>query len=178
MRWLGYLALAVATCFSLARFWPTREHVTTSFAGYWVVARELREGTPVARLYDEAFLSERMRAHGIGLAEVFLGPPTLALTALPVAELDYPRARQAWVLGFSLPVILASCLALARRGGPGVAWAMAAVMASPAVGECLEVGQVYGFALGLHVLALWAAEGGRFPAWAGLVAAPMMATRG
>lgn len=156
---------------------PVQDHVTTSFVGYWFVAKEVAAGTPVVELYDDARLAERMAAEGIALRETFLGPPTLALTLYPLAQKSYVEARHAWLWGFSLPAVVLSLLVLRPLAGRW-GWPLAAALLwSPGVVANLGVGQVYGVILALHVGAAHAMSAGR-PLLAACVTAPMLAMRG
>lgn len=176
MRRLGVVAFVLALLWvAFARVAPVQDHVTTSFAGYWVVAREVLAGTPAAQLYDDAFLATRMAAHGVPMRETFLGPPTLALTLAPFAHLSHEGARRAWLWAVTLPCLAVSLWSLRREAGS--AWVPAAMLLSPAVTLNVEVGQVYAVMLALHVVALRAAQAGSQVGMA-LSAAPMLVMRG
>ena len=94
--------------------------MSTSFPGYWLVGRELAAGTPVVHLYDDAWLAGRMAEHGFP-RDRMLGPPPLALTALPVCWLPYRAARSLWVLGLLTPALVggvtSSVQPVTRTGG-------------------------------------------------------------
>lgn len=167
----------VAAWVGLARVWPVQDWVTTSFAGYWVVARAVADGVPVVDLYDSAVLHARMRAEGIGLTDEMIGPPSLTLTLLPLAGLPYVEARRLWLWGVCLPALVVGFALAGRRSGPaGPLLASVFLLSAPAA-ETLLVGQVYPLFLLLHLVALSATERGRHVV-AGLAAAPMMAMRG
>ncbi len=174
-RLLFLLAVGVV---ALTRVAPVQEEITTSFAGYWAVAREVRAGTPVRRLYDDDALAASMAAHGMTVPEKMIGPPSLALTLVPLAELPYVQARRIWLWGLCLPALVAGLWGLARIGPPvaGPLLAAAFLLGAPAA-EGLRVGQVYPMFLLLHVAALRAALTGR-EGLAGAALAPMIASRG
>lgn len=169
-----WVAAAVLGCFGVA---PYQFEITTSFAGYWVVAREVWEGTPVVRLYDDAFLAERMLARGVEVPETFLGPPTLALTLLPLAWLSHDAARAVWLWLVCFPALLCSLWSLRGYGGRWGTWAAAVLVLSPASIEGLRVGQVYGVVLLLHCIALSGFLRQK-PGLSALALAPMVAMRG
>ncbi len=178
MRFLGPVAFAAALVWlAVVQVFPVQDHVTTSFVGYWIVAKELAAGTPVVALYDDAFLATRLDAEGFSIRETFLGPPTLALTLYPLAHKSYVEARHAWLWGFSLPCIVVSLLALRPHAGRW-GWPLAALLlVSPGVVANLLVGQVYGVILALHVAVATAMLAGR-PLLAALGTATMIAMRG
>lgn len=176
IAWAAY-ALVVAWV-GWARVWPVQDWVTTSFGGYWVVARAVLDHIPVIDLYDSAVLHTRMQAEGIGLTDEMIGPPSLTLTLVPLAALPYEVARRVWLWGVCLPALAVGFAFAGRRAGPRVAPLVATVflLSAPAT-ENLLVGQVYPVFLLLHLLALRGVERGE-SAIAGLSVAPMMAMRG
>lgn len=176
LAWAAYLL--VVAWVGWARVWPVQDWVTTSFAGYWVVARAVADHVPVVDLYDSATLHARMRAEGVGLTDEMIGPPSLTLTLLPLAALTYEAARRAWLWGVCLPALTLGFAVAGRRAGPRVAPLVATLfLVSAPAAENLLVGQVYPAFLLLHLLALRASERGE-ATLAGLAAAPMMAMRG
>lgn len=169
--WLALGAVVVWT-----RVLPHLDAVTTSFPGYWLVAREVLSGTPAEQLYDDAWLAARMAAHGFP-ADRMLGPPPLALTAVPVAWLPYPAARAVWMLAVLTPALLGGVAWLARRLPPlqGLALGAAVLLGRPAAAG-MEVAQVYPVLLVLHLAALEGWRRGR--PRSGLALAPVVLLRG
>lgn len=148
---------------------------STSFSGYWLLARELRAGTDAALFYDQAWLHARLAAHGLP-ADTMLGPPPLALTLLPWSGLDHDPARTAWMI-FLLPCLLLSLWLLGRRLplAHGLALAAAFTLGQPSRAS-FEVAQVYPLLLLLHVLAV---EGWRRGApIGGMALSPLILLRG
>ena len=172
---LSWLALAALTVW--AQVLPHLDAIGSSFPGYWLVARELTLGTPAIQLYDDAWLAARMTAEGFP-PDRMLGPPALALTALPVAWLSYGNARAVWMIGVLTPCMFASVALLCRRLPPthGLALGAALLLGRPTE-ACMEVAQVYPVFLLFHVIAL---EGWRRdqPWRGGLALAPVILTRG
>ena len=111
-----FIAVALTAVVLHRQVVPHLDAVGTSFPGYWVVAREIRAGTPAVKLYDDAWLAERMAAEGFP-SDRMLGPPTLSLTALPVSGWEYPLARKIWLLGVLTPALLGSVAWLAAPLG-------------------------------------------------------------
>lgn len=152
-RGLAIATVALAVVVFALDLLPHRSGPSTSFSGYWLVARELSAGTDAALFYDEVWLNERLAAHGLP-ADRMLGPPALALTLLPLAGLPHDGARAVW-LGVQLLCLLGSLVLLARRLPQGTALLlMAAFALGRPTGANMEVAQVYGLFLLLHVLAL------------------------
>lgn len=143
--------------------WGMAPHLTaisTSFPGYWLVAREVLSGTPAVLLYDDAYLQPRLAAAGFPGDRMF-GPPTLALTLVPLCGLPYPAARTVWMLGVLLPSLLGSLyLLFGRHGVWGLALAAAFVLGRP-VAANMEVAQTYPVMLALHGVALRGWQAGR-----------------
>ncbi len=171
---------SAAACIGLAfvalRLLPHLEVGGTSFPGYWLVAREWAAGTPVVQLYDDAFLAERLAAHGF-VGDKLFGPPSLVLTAVPVAWLPYGTARAAWMLGLLGPLLLLSLGWLMRPlGWAGLGLLIAFAFSAP-VSANMEVAQIYPLMLAAHCLGLhgWR-KGQAISSAAGL--APMIAVRG
>lgn len=157
--------------------WPHLTTATTSFPGYWTVARMLLEGTPAVDLYQNELLAQRLAAEGFS-GDRMLGPPGLALTLLPLAWLPYQTARVVWILGVLTPA-LALCLAwLGRRvgGGYGVAFALLWAWSRP-VQAGFEVGQVYPLFLALLCVGLHGWEAGK-ARLGGFALAPLVFLRG
>jgi Glycosyltransferase family 87 len=157
--------------------WPHLTTATTSFPGYWTVARMLLEGTPAVDLYQNELLAQRLAAENFS-GDRMLGPPGLALTLLPLAWLPYTTARAIWILGALVPA-LALCLAwLGRRVGgvAGVVFALWWAWSRP-VQAGFEVGQVYPLFLVLLCLGLhaWEVDKARL---GGLALAPLVFLRG
>lgn len=172
--WLGCAALC--TLFLLTRVRPHLDAGGTSFPGYWLVARELLEGVPVVRLYDAAYLHDRLAAHGFR-GDVLFGPPTLVLTALPVASLDYAAARAAWMLGVLSPALCLSMAWLLRPLGAAGLVLFGVFLLGRPVAANMEVAQIYPLMLLAHCLGLHAWRRGR-PRLSALCLAPMIAVRG
>ena len=172
---LAWLALAAWTV--ARQVLPHLDAIGSSFPGYWVVAREVAAGTPAIQLYDDAWLAARMAAEGFS-ADRMLGPPALALTALPVAGLPYATARAVWMLAVLTPCLLGSVYALCRRLPPahGLALGAALLLGRPTEAG-MEVAQVYPLFLLFHVIALDGWRRGA-PIRGGLALAPVMLTRG
>lgn len=173
--WAAYLL--VATWVGAARVWPVQDWVTTSFAGYWVVARAVVARVPVVDLYDGAVLHARMRAEGIGVSDEMIGPPSLTLTLLPLAHLSYVVARRVWLWGVCLPALVVGFGVAARPAGRAAPLLASVFLLSAPAAESLLVGQVYPIFLVLHLVGLRALDRGH-DTGAGLAVAPMMAMRG
>jgi hypothetical protein len=163
---------------AVLRVLPIQDHVSTSFAGYWVVARELSAGTPVVDLYDDAVLNEAMAKHGVGLGDKLIGPPSLVLTLAPLADLPYTTARRIWLWAVCLPALVGALWSLRGIAGPvaGGLLGAAFLLGTPAE-HGFAVGQVYTVFLALHVSALLALQRGGTARF-GFAVAPMMALRG
>lgn len=156
IRW-SPLVLALGVLL-VAGILPVLDDISTSFAGYWVVARELVAGRPTVALYDDDFLYARMLSHGIDLREHFLGPPSLALTLVPLAGFDYVEARRIWLLLVLFPALAVGLVysgGIAGRWGPAIA---AGFALSPGVWQGFAVGQVYPLFLLLHLWAMSALQ--------------------
>ncbi|MEL6346912.1 MAG: glycosyltransferase family 87 protein [Myxococcota bacterium] len=139
-----------------ATLWQARPHlrtITTSFPGYWLVAREVMSGTPTVQLYDTDYLIPRLESHGFP-GDRMIGPPTLALTAIPVSGLDYPAARTAWLLGVLTPALAVSLVMLFAPSGWGGAGLAIAFALSRPVEANMAVGQIYPLMLALHCIGL------------------------
>lgn len=163
---------------AVLRVLPVQDQVSTSFAGYWVVARELRAGTPVVNLYDDAVLQEAMARHGVGLGDKLIGPPSLVVTLSPLADLPYTTARRIWLWGVCLPALVGALWSLRRVAGPVAGGLLgAAFLLGTPVEHGFAVGQVYPIFLALHVSALLALQQGKTTRF-GLTVAPMIALRG
>ena len=159
------LRLLAWFCLALGVFWlQVRPHLdtqTTSFPGYWVVARELRSGTPARQLYEDGWLAARMAEHGFA-ADRMLGPPTLALTALPVSGLDADRARIVWMTGVLWPALVGSLFWLCRGLPLGTGLALGGALAlSRPVTAGMAAAQTYPLLLLAHAGALAAWRSGR-----------------
>ncbi len=172
-----FIAVALTAVVLHRQVVPHLDAVGTSFPGYWVVAREIRAGTPAVKLYDDAWLAERMAAEGFP-SDRMLGPPTLSLTALPVSGWEYPLARKIWLLGVLTPALLGSVAWLAAPLGlrAGAVFAAAVALSQP-VAAGMAVGQVYPLMLALHCVGLWGWRRDR-PLIGGLGLAPMVLARG
>jgi hypothetical protein len=177
-NWNGELIFAGALLLvAITRIVPVQYRLSTSFAGYWVVARELMAGTPVVWLYNDAFLASRMDFHGVPLPETFLGPPTLTLTLLPLASFSYTTARMLWLWLVCFPSLAISFFLLRQEAGRWGSYLAALLLLSPAVASGLEVGQIYGVMLALHLLVLWALQQERH-GWLAVGVVPMLVMRG
>lgn len=172
--WLGCLALGAV--FLLGRVLPHLDAGGTSFPGYWLVARELLDGVPVVRLYDEAYLHGRLAEEGFR-GDVLFGPPTLVLTALPVASLDYTSARAAWMLGVLSPALVVALAWLLRPLGLAGLVLFGVLLLGRPVAANMEVAQIYPLMLLAHCVGLHAWRRGR-PGLSALGLAPMIAVRG
>ena len=172
-----HLLLVLLGVVLAVRAWPHLTTATTSFPGYWTVARLILEGTPAVDLYQGDVLARRLATEGFS-GDRMLGPPGLALTLLPLAWLPYRVARTVWMLGLLVPALALSLTWLGRRvgGGAGVAFALLWAWSRP-VQAGFEVGQVYPLFLGLHCLALRAWEGDA-RRLGGLALAPLLFLRG
>ena len=172
--WVGVVLLGVA--FLPGRLLPHLWSKGTSFPGYWTVAREWLAGTPVVRLYDVAYLHDRLAEGGFP-GDVMFGPPSLVLTAVPVAWLPYGEARIAWLLLVLWPALWLSLGWLLRPlGAPGLVLFALLAWGAP-VEANLEVGQIYPLMLAAHCLGLYGWRSGQtLPGALGL--APMIALRG
>ena len=174
-RLLPWLLLCAAMVF--LQVLPHRTAASTSFPGYWVVARLLLDGVEGVQLYDDAWLAAQLAAEGF-VGDRMLGPPSLALTLLPLAWLPYEAARTVFLLGVLTPAMLGSLWWLSRRLSPAVGLAFAAAFAlSRPVEAGMEVAQIYPVMLALHCLGLAGWEQNR-PRLGGLALAPMVAIRG
>lgn len=175
LRRLAWMLITVALLVLVVA--PNLDRVGTSFPGYWVVAREVLAGTPGVQLYDDAWLADRMAAHGFP-GDRMLGPPSLALTLVPLAWLPYRVARAVWMLGVLVPALLGSLAWLSRRFSPrwGLFFVATHALSRP-VADGMESAQVYPLMLALHCAALAGWEQGR-ARLGGLALAPMMALRG
>lgn len=156
--------------------WPVASLRTTSFGGYWAVARAWWTDKPLALLYDDRFLADWLHALGFALPERMLGPPPLVLTMVPLGWLPYATARAIWLWAVLLPALVLGLTWATRRLSPRMAALVAtSVLLSPAVASGLEVGQVYPLYLLLHLGALASLDA---PGLYGLLLAPMLLTRG
>ena len=156
---------------------PHRAAASTSFPGYWVVGRLILAGVEGVQLYDDAWLAAQLHAEGF-VGDRMLGPPSLALTLLPLAWLPYETARSIFMLVVLTPALLGSLWWLSRRLSTG--WGMlfvAAFALSRPVEAGMEVAQIYPVMLALHCLGLRGWERGQVRI-GGLALAPMMAIRG
>ena len=156
---------------------PHLTATSTSFPGYWVVGRLVLSGVEGVQLYDDAWLAAQLYAEGF-VGDRMLGPPSLALTLLPLAWLPYETARGIFMIGVLTPTLLGSLWWLSRRlsAGWGLLFAVAIALSRP-VEAGMEVAQIYPVMLALHCLGLHGWERGR-PRLGGLALAPMMAIRG
>lgn len=150
---------------------------STSFPGYWLVGKLVLSGVDGVQLYDDAWLAAQLHAEGF-VADRMLGPPSLALTLLPLAWLPYEAARATFMIGVLAPALLGSLWWLSRRLSArwGLLFAAAVALSRP-VEAGMEVAQIYPVMLALHCLGLHGWEQGR-SRLGGLALAPMMAIRG
>ncbi|MFT5683509.1 MAG: hypothetical protein ACI8RZ_004441 [Myxococcota bacterium] len=156
---------------------PHRTAISTSFPGYWVVGRLVLSGVDGVTLYDDVWLAAQLATEGFP-GDRMLGPPSLALTLLPLAWLPYETARGIFLIAVLTPALLGSLWWLSRRFSPGhgLAFAVAFALSRPTEAG-MEVAQIYPVMLALHCAGLWGWERDR-PALGGLALAPMMAIRG
>ncbi len=156
---------------------PHRAVSSTSFPGYWMVGRLVLSGVDGARLYDDAWLAARLVEAGFP-GDRMLGPPSLALTLVPLAWLPYETARSIFLIAVLTPALLGALWWLSRRLSEwhGLAFAAAFLLSRP-VEAGMEVGQIYPVMLALHCAGLWGWERDHARV-GGLALAPMMAIRG
>ena len=102
-RWIRRLCGAVMVA-SVAEFVIATPGVqihrlphSTDFATYYLAGAQTRDHESP---YERAALAARGRTLGFDYDQFpFLYPPPFALALQPLARLDYPRARQVWMLG-------------------------------------------------------------------------------
>ncbi len=171
----AWILLAAAVLIAVVL--PHRAAISTSFPGYWVVGRLVLSGVEGVTLYDDAWLAAQLAAEGFP-GDRMLGPPSLALTLVPLAWLPYPVARGVFLVAVLTPALLGSLWWLSRRLSPwhGLVFAAAFALSRPAAAG-MEVAQIYPVMLALHCAGLWGWERDR-PLLGGLALAPMMAVRG
>ena len=176
-RRLAFAWLALTVVFVLLRVLPHLDAASTSFPGYWVVGGLMLDGVEGVRLYDDAWLAEQLSAAGF-VPDRMLGPPSLALTLMPLAWLPYEAARGIWMVAVMTPALLGSLWWLSRRMSArwGFLFAAAFALSRPAEAG-MEVAQIYPVMLALHCVGLSGWEGNRSRR-GGLALAPMVAIRG
>lgn len=112
----------------------------TDFATYYVAGQMAHDGVSP---YDEPALAARWRDQGHAYDQYpYLYLPSFALAMQPLSRLPFERARQWWMVGTTLAVLLALAATLVlvrlqvRALGieqPGFAWALAAALAPAAL---------------------------------------------
>lgn len=152
--WLVAAALAVrfaVFAVSVAR------RPSEDFVAYYTAARLLREGTPVARFYDDSWFEARVSEVVPGLRDIFSpNPPPAALILLPLADLRYEDARAVWTTlnVLLLAAVLTWMLVEAGvRGPPAPLFLIAALASEPLIAEFRQ-GQAYVLLL-LLLVAAW-----------------------
>lgn len=130
--------------------------ITHGFVSYYAASKLLVAGELGPQAYDDRWFGAYVQdATQSSVREIFIpNPPTMALMATPVAWLDAPTARVAW-LASSLLAFLAAVWALlqwsARNGRHIPAPVILLVLLAPPVFTNLRIGQGY-----LLVFALFA----------------------
>jgi hypothetical protein len=139
------------------------------FLGHYTASRLLLAGAGAGALYVDSTFIEAAHTYEPGVTDIFgANPPTVALTALPLALLDYPVAKAVWTVVTA--ALWLGCLAwLARacelRGVRLAAFVCIGLAFDPAVANVVHA-QMHVVVLVL-VLAAWRAWHRRRDAAAG-----------
>ena len=130
---------------------------THGFVSYYTASKLLTSGELGPLAYDDAWFGEQVqRLTNSSVREIFVpNPPTMALMALPVVDMDAQSARAVWLIA-SLVAFIAGVAGFVRyrnRNNREVPDALLLLMLlAPAVFSNLRIGQGY-----LFVFALFAA---------------------
>lgn len=147
------------------------------FVAYYTAARLLDEGAGVRNFYDDVWFNARVETYTPGIRDIYRpNPPTTAWFVLPLAGLDYGRARAAWSLVNLVALAAAVAWLLGQAALRGV-WApafVALVLLYHPLRANLAQGQAYALLLGLLVLA-WHGYRRRREAVVGLALGTMLA---
>lgn len=153
VAWLVALLALVALAWRVA---DGLGRPTGVFPSYWVAARLVLAGEPIARFYDDRWFARQVAERVPGVHEIYhANPPTTALLCLPLAPLPHDAAKGIMVALSALALLLS--LGIVHRARPVPAawrpWLAAFVLLAPAVRSNLVHGQVYLLVLLLFVLA-------------------------
>ncbi|HEX6739997.1 MAG TPA: glycosyltransferase 87 family protein, partial [Vicinamibacteria bacterium] len=141
---------------------PALPEIRNDFANYYVPARLVRAGVPLARAYETEWFQNEIRRAGIDRLGGFASfPPASALLLWPLAGLAPAAAKLGWALVLAA-AYLASYLVLRPVAGlSGALLALVFLLPGASLANALRFGQPYPLLLLLLALSLRALLAGR-----------------
>jgi alpha-1,2-mannosyltransferase len=168
------LLFALAAGHACLSLWPALFEIRNDFANYYLPARMVVEGRPLARLYERDFFQAEARRAGLAQLGSFVPqPPANALLLVPLGGLAPVPAKAAWTL------VLAAAYAAALpvlRSATGLPWpvvALVLLLPTSSLANALAYGQPYPLLLLLLSLSLLLLLRGR-EFLGGLLLAPVL----